>query len=90
MSADRKTEGLFDFYADAIARLPERLSERDVCTAQFLLHEEGSLKIYYAPFDYVNKDAKIALVGITPGAQQMAVAFSSAQAFVRAYRMKRF
>jgi len=31
---------------------------------------EGTLEVLYAPFDYVNEQARIVLVGITPGRQQ--------------------
>jgi hypothetical protein len=31
----------------------------------------SKLKTFYAPFDYVNANAKLVLVGITPGAEQM-------------------
>lgn len=38
---------------------------------RLLLEKAGNLKIYYAPFEYVNPDARIVLVGITPGPTQM-------------------
>lgn len=38
---------------------------------RFLLEENSNLSVYYTPFEYVNKDARIALVGITPGPTQM-------------------
>lgn len=31
----------------------------------------GDVKIYYAPFEYMNPSARIVLVGITPGPTQM-------------------
>lgn len=37
-----------------------------------LLKKEGKISIYYAPFEYVNENARIVLVGITPGLQQAA------------------
>lgn len=37
-----------------------------------LLDRDGDLSVYYAPFEYVETRAKIVIVGITPGAQQMA------------------
>jgi hypothetical protein len=44
-------------------------------TPDFLLSTEGRLSVYYAPFDAVNVSAKVAIIGITPGWQQMEVAF---------------
>lgn len=44
-----------------------------------LLAQEGDLSVYYSPFDYVNKDAKLVIVGITPGEQQSTNAFEAAQ-----------
>lgn len=35
-------------------------------------------KIYYLPFEYVNRGARIVLVGITPGPSQLAIAYSEA------------
>jgi hypothetical protein len=46
---------------------------------RLLLDRSGPLDIFYAPFDYVNRDAKIVIVGITPGLQQMVNAIRSAR-----------
>ena len=41
------------------------------CSANLLLAQEGSLSVYnYAPFEWVNRQAKVVLVGITPGRTQ--------------------
>lgn len=45
--------------------------------------EEGKVKSYYIPFDYVNSDAKVVLVGITPGMTQMINALSAAKNGIR-------
>ena len=39
--------------------------------AELRLWNEDGLELYYAPFDWANKDARVVLVGITPGAYQM-------------------
>jgi hypothetical protein len=39
--------------------------------------------VYYAPFDYVNQDAKVAVVSITPGWTQMEIAYRSASQDLR-------
>lgn len=36
-----------------------------------LLQADGDLKVYYAPFEYINPTARLVLVGITPGPTQM-------------------
>lgn len=38
---------------------------------RLLIDHDGKLKVYYAPFEYVNPKARIVLVGITPGPTQM-------------------
>lgn len=42
---------------------------------RFLLWTDGPLAEYYAPFDYVNASARLALVGVTPGWTQMRIAY---------------
>jgi hypothetical protein len=37
---------------------------------RLLMAQENSLSISYAPFDYIQRGARLAIVGITPGAQQ--------------------
>jgi hypothetical protein len=34
------------------------------------LAHEGSFRAFYAPFDWVNEDADVVIVGVTPGRQQ--------------------
>jgi hypothetical protein len=76
---------LFECYADAIAGLPERdrLFKTDLLVEQFRVFKGESVEIYYAPFDFVNVEAKIAIVGITPGWTQMEIGFRRARAVLR-------
>ena len=53
----------------------KKISKSIVTNNKFLINKEGNIKIYYAPFDYVNSKAKIMIVGITPGLQQMLQSF---------------
>jgi hypothetical protein len=46
---------------------------------RLLMAESGAVKIYYAPFEYLNPEARIVLVGITPGPTQMANANNEAR-----------
>lgn len=73
--------GLFSRYASSIALLPSHnpLTKDDLLVPTFLLHQENGLEIYYAPFDYVNENAKIVLIGITPGWTQMEIGYRFAK-----------
>lgn len=44
----------------------------------FRLWSADGLELYYVPFDWANRDARVVLVGITPGAYQMRRALSVA------------
>jgi len=59
-----------------MAALPERapFAPADLLTPDFLLETEDVLRIYYASFDAVNIDARVAIIAITPGWQQMEIA----------------
>lgn len=37
---------------------------------RLLIAKDGRLEVRYAPFDFVNRDAKLVILGITPGEQQ--------------------
>jgi len=52
-------------------KLLKSINQKNVKDKKFLLEKEKNLEIYYAPFDYINSKAKIVIVGITPGLQQM-------------------
>ena len=72
---------LLESFAPQIAALPERTTytQEELLKPQFLLGKENQLRVYYAPFDAVNRAARIAIVGITPGWQQMEIAFRVAR-----------
>lgn len=55
------------------------ISEELLKDEQFLLgkDEDKQLEIYYAPFEYVNEHAKVVIVGITPGFNQMKQSYST-------------
>jgi len=44
-----------------------------------LMDGSGPVKVYYAPFEYINPHARIVLVGITPGPTQMVNANNEAR-----------
>jgi len=52
-------------------KLLKSINQKNVKDKKFFLEKEKNIEIYYAPFDYINSKAKIVIVGITPGLQQM-------------------
>ena len=61
---------------DKIRRL-KKIDTSNIVNNEFLIEKDGNIEIYYAPFDYINSKAKIAIVGITPGLQQMTQSFQA-------------
>lgn len=51
----------------------------DALPQELLLGSNNSLSMYYAPFDYVNAQAKVVICGITPGLSQSIIALREAQ-----------
>ena len=49
----------------------KKINYKTIVNKNFLIKKDKNIEIYYAPFDYVNQKAKIMIVGITPGFQQM-------------------
>ena len=58
-------------------------------TKKFLLDREGDLEVYYAPFHGIKPNAKIVIVGITPGITQMLAAFKTAKGLLGTRRSQR-
>ncbi|MDB2601437.1 hypothetical protein N9Y30_01710 [Candidatus Pelagibacter bacterium] len=53
----------------------KKIDKKSVINKDFLVNKDENIEIYYAPFDYINSKAKIVIVGITPGLQQMTQSF---------------
>ena len=69
-------------YKDVIKKLPikDKYTKEELLTKDFLIEKDNNIEIYYAPHnEYFNKKAKIFIVGITPGFQQMSTAISTAR-----------
>ena len=49
----------------------KKINKSTIINKSFLIKKYNNIKIYYAPFDFINSKAKIVIVGITPGLQQM-------------------
>lgn len=67
-------------YLQSIELLPysRGLIKEDLIHPDFLIEKEKNLEMYYAPHnEYINREAKIVIVGITPGWTQMKKAFET-------------
>ena len=68
----------FEKFVDAIKQSTISMSDK-ILPQEFLLGSESNLSVYYAPFDYINCEAKITICGITPGFQQAVLALNEAK-----------
>ena len=55
----------------------KKINKSTITNKNFLIKREDNIEIYYAPFDYINSKARIMIVGITPGLQQMLQSFEA-------------
>lgn len=72
---------LYD-YEEAIKRLPlkDKYTKEELLIDDFLIEKEDNIEIYYAPHnEYINKRARVFIVGITPGFNQMSTAIATAR-----------
>lgn len=76
---------LFDQYASIIYGLKEGdLKDVKSLPDTLQMNRDEGLATYYAPFDYVNEQAKLVLVGVTPGFTQARNALIEAQRRLKA------
>lgn len=71
-----------DDYKDIIKTLPikNKYTKEELLTEEFLIAKENNIELYYAPHnEFLNPKAKIFIIGITPGFQQMSTAISTAR-----------
>ncbi|MDF2959893.1 MAG: hypothetical protein K0S39_1628 [Paenibacillus sp.] len=74
-------------YANKINRLPSHvpLTKEDLLTPDFLLYKQDDLEMYYSPHnEYINKNSKVIVLGITPGWTQMELAYRQARNDIQA------
>jgi hypothetical protein len=66
-----------DQYLSNIWMLPcnRELLRSELLISELRLYQERNLEIYYVPFDYLKPDAKLLVLGITPGWTQMELAY---------------
>jgi hypothetical protein len=72
---------VFDNYRSFVSALPmcDRYEPGDLLVPDLLMASEGELRMFYAPFDWVNESARLIILGITPGWTQMEVACRTAR-----------
>jgi hypothetical protein len=79
----RTTPDLFPRFAGVIRQFSNQQIEDPQAVADIRIADikigERTIGMAYAPFDYVNVSARIAVVGLTPGRQQAANALRAAQ-----------
>lgn len=79
------TELLFDKYAPIIKKLNlDELKDIESLPVSLEMDRDGDISSFYIPFEYVNTQAKIVLVGITPGFTQTRNALLEAQKQLKA------
>ncbi|BBF43503.1 hypothetical protein lbkm_2191 [Lachnospiraceae bacterium KM106-2] len=69
-------------YWEVIKKLPLKAAytKEELLIPELLLEKEHKIEIYYAPHnEYINPKAKVFIVGITPGFQQMSTAIAAAR-----------
>lgn len=69
---------MFDEFSSKIKEM-QNFDKKDILTDDFLLYSDDKMKIYYAPHnETINLNAKIFIIGITPGWTQTAIAYETA------------
>lgn len=69
-------------YKDKIKKLPmkDKYNKNEILIRDFLIEKENDIEIYYSPHnEHINSKAKVFIIGITPGFQQMSTAISTAR-----------
>lgn len=69
---------VFDEYANKIKKLND-FDKENILIPDFNLYRDDKISIYYAPHnEIINKQAKIFIIGITPGWTQTSIAYKTA------------
>lgn len=67
-------------YLSIIKKLPlkEIFNRLDLLIDDFLIEQDGDIRVYFAPAEYCNEKARVVLLGISPGWTQMEIGFRRA------------
>jgi hypothetical protein len=72
LPTDRQ-QSVYEAVLTRVGRIDRSVLQGD----ELLLRREGRLSVFYAPFDSVCTDARLVLLGLTPGWRQMAIALET-------------
>lgn len=73
---------LFYRYKEKILCL-DKIEKDIILNEQFALYQDANMQLYYAPHnEYINDNAKIVIVGITPGWNQTQCAYQTAKKYI--------
>jgi hypothetical protein len=62
---------------------PGRLTRADLICAETLLDTDGDIAVHFVPFGYFPRGARLVLLGLTPGFEQMRLAYEAARDYHR-------
>lgn len=62
----------YNKYLEAVAQVDLGAYRTGAATPSLLMSEAGNLVVQYAPFDHIERNAELVIVGLTPGRQQAA------------------
>jgi hypothetical protein len=70
----------FERFHPFMATLPirDRYAREELLLPELLIERENQLSVFYCPFDWENKAARVIILGITPGFTQMELAYRGA------------
>ena len=70
---------MFDKYSIEIRKL-DSFDKKSILNEKFLLFSKNNMQIYYAPHnEIINNNARVFIVGITPGWTQTSIAYKTAR-----------
>lgn len=70
---------LYDYMEYIGSLTGEKLTKNQLLVPELLLDKHGRMAMYYVPYDYVNENARLMIVGITPGFTQLEIAIREAR-----------
>ena len=74
----KRGDDMFNRYSNKIKQLND-FGKKSILSDKFLLFSKDNMKIYYAPHnEIINNNARVFIVGITPGWTQTSIAYKTA------------
>jgi hypothetical protein len=81
---DMATHSLFKRFVPLISTYRKGNSSDEIVMRQLKIAQQGTLEVFYAPFDHIAQNASMVIVGITPGRTQAINALSAASDALKA------